>query len=64
MERYTLRLPEDVKKRIMEGVVPPVQRSTSYNFVGSSMRGFCWSDSEGSSRGKRYGFGSTGKNLR
>ncbi|KAK7279975.1 hypothetical protein RJT34_25037 [Clitoria ternatea] len=47
VERYTLRLPEDVRRCIM------MQRSASCNVVGTSRKGLCWSDSEGSSRGKQ-----------
>ncbi|KAJ1376522.1 Zinc finger, RING-type [Sesbania bispinosa] len=61
VERYTLRLPEDVKKSIMVNHGVMLQRSASYNFVGSSMKGLCWSDSDGSSRGKRHSIGLMGK---
>ena len=54
VERYTLRLPEDVRKYILLNHGVMMWRSASYNVVGSSRKGLCWSDSEGgSSRGKR-----------
>ncbi|XP_057425176.1 E3 ubiquitin-protein ligase ATL6-like [Lotus japonicus] len=51
LERYTLRVPEDVKKCIMRNHGEMLQRSASFN--GRSVKGFCWSDSEGSSKGIR-----------
>ncbi|XLU71750.1 hypothetical protein S245_030803 [Arachis hypogaea] len=63
MERYTLRLPEDVRRYIMvnHGVMM-TQRSASYNAAESSKKGLCWSDTEGgSSRGKKCQSSVTGK---
>ncbi|MED6113910.1 hypothetical protein PIB30_075227 [Stylosanthes scabra] len=53
VERYTLRLPEDVRRYIMvnHGVMM-MQRSASYNAAEGSKKGLCWSETEGgSSRG-------------
>ncbi|MED6143421.1 hypothetical protein PIB30_005995 [Stylosanthes scabra] len=59
VDRYTLRLPEDVRRYIMvnHGVMM-MQRSASYNAADGSKKGLCWSDTEGgrknngSNRGK------------
>nr|ACU17981.1 unknown [Glycine max] len=46
VERYTLRLPEDVRRYILVNHGRSVQRS-------ASVKGVCWSDSEESYKGKR-----------
>ncbi|XP_027359221.1 RING-H2 finger protein ATL8-like [Abrus precatorius] len=55
VERYTLRLPEDVRTYILVNHGSTVQRSLSYhtNNNNNVVKGMCWSDSEESNGGKR-----------
>ena len=46
VERYTLRLPEDVRKYIILNH-GRIQRSVSYHVIGNSEKGLCWGDCEG-----------------
>ncbi|KAL4375532.1 hypothetical protein S245_018239 [Arachis hypogaea] len=52
-ERYTLRLPEDVRRYILVNHGETVQRSSSYNNNNGNnvVRGVCWSEIEESSGG-------------
>ncbi|XP_028806446.1 E3 ubiquitin-protein ligase ATL31-like [Neltuma alba] len=51
-ERYTLRLPEELRRYILMNHAA-IGRSVSYHGVTRPMKGMGWSDSDGSSRGKR-----------
>ncbi|KAK7315019.1 hypothetical protein VNO77_33551 [Canavalia gladiata] len=54
VERYTLRLPEDVRRCILVNHGSSVQRSASYHNNNNNVgKGLCWSDSEESNGGKR-----------
>ncbi|KAK7270848.1 hypothetical protein RJT34_26315 [Clitoria ternatea] len=54
VDRYTLRLPEDVRRYILVNQGGRVLRSASYHHNNNNVvKGLCWSDSEEGNRGKR-----------
>ncbi|KAF6166824.1 hypothetical protein GIB67_005700 [Kingdonia uniflora] len=55
-ERFTLRLPGDVRKYILNTMVVPVSSGDGSVSGGSSHRGYRTGGGEGSSRGKSYQF--------